>query len=61
MNDRNLPLPEGYKQPKAEQLKKEHFNNLSLLNKINYLYAVEQQRDKEMVLEKIKQIVAEIV
>jgi len=61
MNDRNLPLPEGYKQPKTEDLKKEHFNNLSLINKINYLYTVGEKQDKQKVLEKIKKIVAEIV
>jgi RNA polymerase sigma-70 factor (ECF subfamily) len=61
MNDHNLPLPTGYNQPKTDELRKEHFKNLSLLQKIDYLYTVKQENDNEKILEKIKKIASEIV
>ena len=61
MNDHNLPLPTGYNQLKTDELRKEHFKNLSLLRKINYLYTVEKKCDKKEVIDKIKRISADIV
>jgi len=61
MNDHNLSLPTGYNQLKTDELRKEHFKNLSLLRKINYLYTVEQKCDKKEFIDKIKRISADIV
>ena len=61
MNDHNLPLPTGYNQLKTDELRKEHFKNLSLLRKINYLYTVEKKCDKKEFIDKIKRISADIV
>lgn len=61
MNEHNIPLPEGYNQLKTDELRKEHFKNLSLLRKIDYLYTVEQKYDKKEFIDKIKRISAEIV
>jgi RNA polymerase sigma-70 factor (ECF subfamily) len=61
MKDHHLPLPTGYNQPKTDELRKEHFKNLSLLKKIDYLYTVEQKCDKKEISEKIKKITADIV
>lgn len=61
MKDHGLPLPTGYQQQKTDELRKEHFKNLSLLKKINYLYTVEQKCDKKEIADKIKKIAAEIV
>lgn len=54
MRDHNLPLPEGYGQLKMDELKKEHYNNLSTLQKIDYLYTVEAKITKEQFLHKLK-------
>lgn|GEM_PF-650913 len=54
MRDRHLPLPEGYRQPKVEELKKEHFKNMTLLRKIDYLYTVEASISKEEFMKKLK-------
>jgi RNA polymerase sigma-70 factor (ECF subfamily) len=61
MDDHCLPLPTGYNQPKTDELRKEHFKNLSLLKKIDYLYTVEQKYDKKEISDKIKKITANIV
>lgn len=61
MNDHNLPLPTGYNQLKTDELRKEHFNNLSLLKKIDYLYTVDQKCDKKDFFDRIKKITLDIV
>jgi RNA polymerase sigma-70 factor (ECF subfamily) len=61
MDDHRLPLPTGYNQPKTDELRKEHFKNLSLLKKIDYLYTVEQKYDKKEISDKIKKFTANIV
>jgi len=54
MRDHNLPIPEGHCQFKAEELKKEHFKNMSLLKKIDYLYTVEGRLTKDQFIDKLK-------
>lgn len=54
MRDHNLPIPEGHNQFKTEELKKEHFKNMSLLNKIHYLYTVEGRLTKDQFIVKLK-------
>jgi RNA polymerase sigma factor, sigma-70 family len=56
MNDHNLPLPEGYGQIKNEELKQEYFKNLSVLNKIDYLYKVDERLTKEQFIDKLKKV-----
>ncbi|QUI21309.1 hypothetical protein HZI73_02970 [Vallitalea pronyensis] len=56
MRDHQLQLPKGYEQPKADALKKEHFRNLSLLKKIDYLYTVEAKINKDTFMEHLKKV-----
>lgn len=61
MKDHSLPLPAGYQQIKTDELRKTHFKNLSLLEKIDYLYTVDQKYDQKEISDKIKKIAANIV
>lgn len=54
MRDHNLPMPVVHYQTKAEELKKVHFQNLSLLRKIDYLYTVEARLTKDQFIKQIK-------
>lgn len=56
MNDHHLPLPSGYNQPKTEALKREHFKNMSLIHKMDYLYTVEAVLSKDEFIENLKKI-----
>lgn len=56
MRDHNLELPIGYEQPKADELKKQHFKNLSTLRKIDYLYTVEAKCSKEEFINRLKKV-----
>lgn len=58
MRDHNLSIPSGHYQAKTEQFKKEHFKNLSLLRKIDYLYTVEEKLTKEQFINKLKETAA---
>lgn len=58
MKDHNLPLPEGYGQIKSDDLKQEHFRNMTALYKIDYLYTVEARMSKEEFIKNIKNLVA---
>ncbi len=57
MKDNNLPLPEGHRQIKADALKEEHFRNLSLLKKIDYLYHAEESISKIEFINKLKKVI----
>lgn len=57
MRDRNLKIPEGYQQIKSEELKKEHFKNLNMLRKMDYLYSVEGSCDREEFIRNLKKAV----
>lgn len=57
MRDRNLAIPSGYHQIKTEELKKEHFRNMSMLKKIDYLYTVEAKFKKEVFINNLKKVV----
>ena len=57
MRDHHLTIPSGYDQVKNEELKKEHFRNLSLLKKIDYLYTTEPNCDKEYFMKNLKKLV----
>lgn len=57
MRDHDLEIPQGHQQMKTEELKKEHFKNLSLLKKIDYLYTVEAKWTKEEFIHKLKKVV----
>ncbi|WP_303871154.1 RNA polymerase sigma factor [Acetobacterium wieringae] len=61
MKDHSLPLPTGYQQIKTDELRKTHFKNLSLLEKIDYLYTVDQKYDQKEISDKIKKIAANIM
>lgn len=56
MKDHHLPLPSGYHQPKTETLKTEHYNNMSLIHKMDYLYTVEAVISKDEFIENLKKI-----
>lgn len=57
MRDHNRPLPTDHAQYKNEELKKEHFKNMSLLKKINYLYLVDEKLSKQEFLAQLKKTV----
>lgn len=57
MKDHNLQMPAGYCQEKTEELKKEHFRNLSSLKKIDYLYTVKAKWTKDEFIHKLKKVV----
>lgn len=57
MRDHNLEIPTGHCIEKTEELKKEHFRNLSLLKKINYLYTVDARLTKDEFINKLKKAV----
>lgn len=57
MKDHNLEMPKGYEQPKVDELKKEHFKNLSTIKKINYLYMVDPKYKKEEFIMNMKKII----
>ena len=61
MKDHGLPLPTGYQQPKTDELRKEHFKNLSSLKRSTIYIPVEQKCDKKEIADKIKKIAADIV
>ncbi|KUO49789.1 MAG: hypothetical protein APF76_00670 [Desulfitibacter sp. BRH_c19] len=54
MRDHNLEIPMGHYQAKTEELKKDHFRNLSVLRKIDYLYNVEAIWTKDEFINKLK-------
>lgn len=57
MNDNKIPFPEGYEQPRHEELKKEYFKNMDTIKKINYLYNVDPKYKKEDFVKNIKKII----
>lgn len=58
MRDRNLTIPEQYKQYKNEALLDEHFEKMSVVKKISYLYSVDGNDNREEILAKCKELVA---
>ncbi|MBN2851401.1 MAG: RNA polymerase sigma factor [Clostridia bacterium] len=56
MRDNHLPLPSGHMQFKNEELRKEHFRNMTLLKKINYLYHVEGKLPEKEFFTELKKI-----
>jgi RNA polymerase sigma-70 factor (ECF subfamily) len=57
MRDHNLQFPDGYDQLKMEDLRQEHFHNMSSLNKIEYLYTVEARMTKSEFINKIRKVI----
>lgn len=57
MRDHQLELPEGYHQPKTNELKEEFFKNMSTLRKIDYLYTVEAKTTKDEFIYQLKKAV----
>ncbi|PKM88087.1 MAG: hypothetical protein CVU87_08200 [Firmicutes bacterium HGW-Firmicutes-12] len=57
MKDHNLEIPTVHYQAKTEELKKEHFKNLSLLRKIDYLYTVEAKYTKDVFINRLKKAI----
>jgi len=57
MKDHNLEMPAEHCQIKTDELKKEHFRNMSLLRKIDYLYTVEAKDPKEVFISRLKKAV----
>jgi RNA polymerase sigma factor (sigma-70 family) len=56
MRDHNREIPTGYRQLKNESLEKEHFRNMSVLKKIDYLYTVEAVLTKEEFLQRLREL-----
>lgn len=57
MKDHNLKIPTGYNQIKSDELRKEHFRNLSTLRKIDYMYSVKAELTKDQFINKLKKAV----
>ncbi|MDF2614898.1 MAG: putative polymerase sigma subunit, family [Clostridia bacterium] len=57
MRDHHLEMPKGYGQERTEELKEEHFRQLSSLKKINYLYTVQAKWTKDEFIYNLKKVV----
>jgi hypothetical protein len=57
MRDHNRPIPDGYQQVKTEDLKREHFQNLDILRKIEYMYYVQAKITRDEFFNKLRQAV----
>ena len=56
MKDHDLPIPEGHKVYKKKELLTMHYKNMSALEKIHYLYQVDNAIDKESFLKNLKEV-----